>query len=268
MDQAKPAFDLLPATAPPAVSSLPPFLASPAVPPAGATGDIEVPRDLAVQLIGSDAGKRGRCRPHGAIGNGATAAELDAVQVFMKPFLEDEIKRCTTNPSHRPKVHRGKATVAQAQALKACCLRYAAYLQTRLAPPRSSTGASSRAKVECGDSYRNAQRLAQAEQVIDQINHFLGLDHENTARKHIRTADTIADQMLDLHRELAAWETRAASQAAFDGPADAKTAVLRSFVPVLELALEELGLLASQPAAIKPIPAMPATPAPINGVQE
>ena len=82
--------------------------------------ELSIPRDLAVQLVGSDAGKARRMRPHGSMTQGAIPQEVAAVERFMKPFLEQEIDRVQNKRTGRPPSHHaGKATIEQAVALKA-----------------------------------------------------------------------------------------------------------------------------------------------------
>ena len=64
--------------------------------------EIHIPRDLAVQLVGSDAGKENRMRPHGAMTKGVAPRETAAVEKFMKPFFDQEIDRVRNKRAGRP----------------------------------------------------------------------------------------------------------------------------------------------------------------------
>ena len=127
------------------------------------TPEISVPRDLAVQLIGSDAGKMRRMRPHRSMTKGAELNELAAVEEFMKPFLDSEVNR--VHGHGRPAAnHVAKATVDQALALKQFCLRFSVSLEEHLA----RQGNDDR-------HHRSRQRFSQAWCVIRQINQALDL---------------------------------------------------------------------------------------------
>jgi hypothetical protein len=130
--------------------------------------EICIERDLAVQLIGSDAGKARRMRPHGAMTQGASPVEIADVGALMEPFLRDEIRRVHEDKNHRPKISMVRATPQQALALKSFCQHFATYLVDHLGKNAGDKNA-----------YRSQQRLNQANRVIDQINRGLGLrsDH-------------------------------------------------------------------------------------------
>jgi hypothetical protein len=131
--------------------------------PGPAQIEIIIDRDLAVQLVGSDAGKAKRMRPHGAMTAGGSPQEFADVQAIMEPFLRDEIRRVYGDKTHRPKVHVARATPRQAESLKAFCVRFAAVLELHLS-------------AQPGDDrrYRSQQRLGQARRVIAQVNAALG----------------------------------------------------------------------------------------------
>jgi hypothetical protein len=125
--------------------------------------EIQIKRDLAVQIVGSDAGKARRMRPHGAMTKGGSPQELADVQAIMEPFLRDEIRRVHEDKTYRPKVHLARATPRQAESLKAYCLRFAAALERHLSDrPGDET------------RHRSQQRLDQARRVIAQVNAALG----------------------------------------------------------------------------------------------
>ena len=65
---------------------------------------LKIDRDLAVQLVGSDAGKERRMRPHGAMTKGSTDVEMADVLAVMDPFLGDEIRRVHEDRTHRPRL--------------------------------------------------------------------------------------------------------------------------------------------------------------------
>jgi hypothetical protein len=130
--------------------------------------DITIPRDLAIQLIGSDAGKEKRCRANSAMIKRTTTEERAAVYDFMAPFHQDEIKRCHQDKSHRKKAHQAKATPQQAQALKKMCVNLVRHLKAHLARRNHDD--------RC---YRTKQRIDQARKVIIQINTGLGLPPED-----------------------------------------------------------------------------------------
>jgi hypothetical protein len=93
---------------------------------------LKIERDLAVMLIGSDAGRCERIKPHSAMTFGSSPQETLHVSVLMEPFLRDEIRRVKLDKAHRPRCSEVRTTVPQALALKAFCLRYAAFLRNHL----------------------------------------------------------------------------------------------------------------------------------------
>lgn len=131
--------------------------------------EIHIPRDLAVQLVGSDAGKTKRMRPHGAMTKGVAPRETAAVERFMEPFLQQQIQRVENKRAGRPAAHFvARASAEEASALKAFCVRFAESVKQRLV----NKGADDR-------YYRSKQRLEQARAVINQINTALGLRSED-----------------------------------------------------------------------------------------
>ena len=156
----------------------------------GAAMTISVPRDLAVQIVGPDAGRQSRMKPHGSMTKGATAEEIAAVEVFMKPFLDQEIDR-VHNKTGRPAAnHVGNATVTQAKALRGFCARFAESLKQHLV----KKGADDR-------HYRSKQRMDQAWAVVNQINAALGLPLEDGKSKE-EWADDIIGQAIRLQNQL------------------------------------------------------------------
>jgi hypothetical protein len=129
---------------------------------------ITIDRDLAVQIVGSDAGKARRMRPHGAMTMSASAEEQADVRAVMEPFLNDEIRRVYEDRTHRPKVHVARATPRQAASLKPFCQRFAADLERSL---ERHPGDDNR--------HRSLQRLDQARRVIAQVNAALGIPQED-----------------------------------------------------------------------------------------
>ncbi len=146
--------------------------------------NISIERDLAVQVVGSDAGKARRMRPHGAMTRGSTGDELFAVQAVMRPFLVDEIRRVHEDRTHRPRVFRPRATPSQAAARRAFCQRFAACLELNL---EKHPGDDNR--------HRSRQRLARARRVVARINAALGLspDDGRTPDQCWRQATTQAE---------------------------------------------------------------------------
>jgi hypothetical protein len=130
--------------------------------------EIVIDRDLAVQLVGSDAGKARRMRPHGAMTKGSSDEELADVRSVMEPFLNDEIRRVHEDKTHCPKVHVARATPRQAASLKAFSLRFAASLEMNL---EKHPGDDNR--------HRSQQRLDQSRRVIAQVNAALGISHDD-----------------------------------------------------------------------------------------
>lgn len=124
--------------------------------------------DLAVQLVGSDAGRARRMRPHGAMTKGGTDDESAHVRAVMEPFLNDEIRRVFEDKTHRPRLFHARATPSQAAALKAYCLRFAAALELNL-------------EKHPGDDHRHRsqQRLDQARRVVAQVNATLGISQDD-----------------------------------------------------------------------------------------
>jgi hypothetical protein len=133
--------------------------------------ELEIERDLAVQLVGSDAGKARRMRPHGAMTQGASPVEIADVGAVMEPFLRDEIRRVHEDKTHRPKISMVRATPQQALALKSFCQHFATYLMDHLGKNGGDENA-----------YRSQQRLNQANRVIDQINRGLDLRSDLASR--------------------------------------------------------------------------------------
>jgi hypothetical protein len=125
---------------------------------------VSIPHDLAVQIVGSDAGKVQRIRPHAEMTKGATAAAIAEVEQFMKPFLDREIKRVHSRVRTGERGHSGIASRLQALALNEYCQRFVASQRKHL-------------DKSPGDDrlHRTRQRLNQACEVIRQINSGLGL---------------------------------------------------------------------------------------------
>lgn len=126
--------------------------------------EIVIERDLAVQLVGSDAGRCIRIKPHSSMTKGASPEEFADVRAAMDPFLRDEIQRVHQDKTHRPKVSTIQVKAQQALALKAFCKRYADFLQDHL-------------DKHPGDEnlLRGQQRLNQANRVIARVNSALRL---------------------------------------------------------------------------------------------
>ncbi len=173
--------------------------------------EIAIDRDLAVQLVGSDAGKERRMRPHGAMTDGSTDVEMADVLAVMAPFLGDEIRRVHEDKTHRPRLFLARATPAQAASLKAFCLRFAVSLELNLEK-----------HPDDDNRHRSRQRLDQARRVIAQANAALGILHDDG-----RTLE-------QCHREAASKaESLNAALAALKAHAEAGTD--RAIAPLLEL---------------------------------
>jgi hypothetical protein len=153
--------------------------------------EIPIARDLAVTLVGSDAGKEKRMKPHSAMTKGATPEEIAAVENVMSGFLEQEIARVHNKPAARPSpTYLGVASVDEAKALKAFCARLADSLKQHLI-----------AKGDDDRHYRSRQRLDQARAVISQINTALGLPPEE-GRPVAECVQEIVGQAIRLRNQL------------------------------------------------------------------
>lgn len=173
---------------------------------------ISIPHDLAVQIVGSDAGKEKRMRPHGSMTKNAPTAEVQAVVEFMQPFLDREIDRVHNRNTRGIRGYAGAATEAQALGLKRFCERFATSLRLHL-------------DKRPGDDnlHRTRQRLNQAYDVIRQINAGLGLaDEEVRPVESILTdfvirLQPVRDELLKLNvngRRSSNWENIPSSQVA------------------------------------------------------
>lgn len=129
---------------------------------------LTVPRDLAVQVVGSDAGKERRFRPTRTMTKEATAEEVAAVERLMQSFTDSEIHRFHEDRSERCTSCQVNATREQAQALKNFLMAYAAHVRKHLARHR-------------GDAryHRSQHRLDQTYEVVRQINQGLGLGDQD-----------------------------------------------------------------------------------------
>jgi hypothetical protein len=154
--------------------------------PEAAMCEIAIERDLAVQLVGSDAGKARRIRPHGAMTKGSSDEEFADVRVVMEPFMKDEIRRVHEDKTHRPMLFLARATCSQAASLKAYCLRFAASLEMNL---EKHPGDDNR--------HRSQQRLEQARRVIAQVNAGLGIPQEGPTIERCRREAIVKAESLD-----------------------------------------------------------------------
>jgi hypothetical protein len=186
--------------------------AGPSPEPGGTLLEIFIDRDLAVQLVGSDAGKARRMRPHGAMTKGSSDEELADVRIVMEPFLNDEIRRVHEDKTHRPKSFPARATPSQAASLKAFCLRFAASLEMNL---EKHPGEDNR--------HRSQQRLDQARRVIDQVNAALGKSFDD-GRTLTQCEREVVEQVLGLGNAIEGLKARALV-----------TAAESSIAPLLEL---------------------------------
>ncbi len=200
--------------------------------PIGELVDLSIPRDLAVHIVGSDAGKEKRMRPHGAMTQGAMPQENAAVESFMKPFLDQEIDRVQNKRTGRPAAtYVGKATVEQALALKAYCDRFAKSAKQHLV-----------AKGHDDRQYRTKQRLEQARALIRQINAALGLPADD-GRSLDECIQEILGQALRLRDQLRDLRSLCVPQGAtVPGPETAATPArdLVEFLTPLNALLERI----------------------------
>ena len=148
---------------------------------------LTVPRDLAVQIVGSDAGKERRFRPTGTMTKEATDEEVAAVERLMRPFTLSEIRRIHEDRSVRCTSPEAHASREQAQALKNFLLAYAAHLRKHLA------------KHEGNARYHRSQhRLDQTYAVLRQINGGLGLGDDDGRTIQVLRDDVMTNlQQLD-----------------------------------------------------------------------
>ncbi len=166
--------------------------------------EITIDRDLAVQFVGSDAGKARRMRPHGAMTRGSSDEEQAGVRAVMEPFLNDEIRRVHEDRTHRPKVFLARATRSQAVSLKSFCLRFAASLEVNL---EKHPGDDNR--------HRSQQRLEQARRVIAQVNAVLGIPVDD-GRSLEKVHKELVAKLAGLSLEIGALGERAAALGKLD----------------------------------------------------
>lgn len=166
--------------------------------------DLSIERDLAVMLVGSDAGRRERIKPHNAMTRGASAQEEADARVLMTPFLEGEIRRVRGDKAHRSKISGVKATTRQALALKGFRIRYAEFPRSHLENHPNDDR-----------SHRGRQRLARTYRVIDQINTALGTHFDDgQTLGHCRREVIVLTE--NLASALEALESRARASGADD----------------------------------------------------
>jgi hypothetical protein len=191
---------------------------------------IEIERDLCVQIVGSDAGKRRRFKPHSSMTKGVSGQEVAAVEAFMEPFLRAEAKRVHEDQSHRPRAHRGEATIDQAKALKAFCLRYAAHLKHHLERHPHDE-----------HLHRSKHRIDQAYRLINQVNSALGLRFDDGRSLQECQRDLVA-KMQTLLSELGAFRDRVdvGTAAVAETPTEKPSRALMEFQEVLK---HHLGLV-------------------------
>jgi hypothetical protein len=137
-------------------------------PPPEQSISLSIPRDLSVQIVGSDAGKEKRFRPTGTMTKNVTADQLASVEQLMQPFLDDEIKRFHEDRRHKVKSAEVTATPEQAQVLKKMCVDYALHVEKHWIRKNQDTR-----------HYRSKHRLDQARKLIGQINQKLGLGEDD-----------------------------------------------------------------------------------------
>lgn len=184
--------------------------------------EISIPRDLAVTLVGSDAGKQKRIKPHSAMTKGASPEETAAVEDVMAGFLEQEIARIQNKPSGRPSpTYLGVVSIDEAKAVKAFCIRLADSLKQHL--------------IDKGDDdrhYRSRQRLDQARGVISQINTALGLPPED-GRSPADRVQEIVGQTIRLRDKLCDLRGLLARQGATDPGAEVPSTPARELIEFL-----------------------------------
>lgn len=158
--------------------------------------ELSIPRDLAVQIVGSDAGRQRRFRPTRTMTKNVTADQLDSVERLMQSFLEDEIKRFHQDRSHRAKSAEVTASADEANTLKQMLTVYAKHLEQRW-----------QEKNQDARHHRSKQRLDQARDVIRQVNKGLGLgdvdgrsidQHRRDATRRLQDAKQQLDTLTDL----------------------------------------------------------------------
>lgn len=158
---------------------------------------IKIERDLAVMLVGSDAGRCGRMKPHSAMTRGASPQETLHIRTLLEPFLQDEIRRVTIDKTHRPRATVVRATPEQALALKAFCLRYAAFIREHL-----------QGHPDDDRAHRSRQRLDQAYRVIDQVNAASGVPFDD-GRTLEQCRREIVQRLRDLDTDIQSLKARA-----------------------------------------------------------
>lgn len=144
---------------------------SDAAPPAPSVVTFKIPRDLAVEMVGSDAGKERRMRPAATMTKGLTPDELAAVTPVLQPFVDAEAHRFHDNRSARLKAFEVTTSPNHAVILKKMAVNLADHLCQHL----SSRWHDSR-------FIRIQQRLDQARDLIRQINQTLGLNEYDDGR--------------------------------------------------------------------------------------
>ena len=158
--------------------------------------EIVVERDLAVQVIGSDAGRCRRIKPHSSMTRGASQEECADVSAAMAGFLNDEIRRVHQDKTHRPKACQVTMTPQQALALAAFCRRYATFLRVHIEKHPGDENLS-----------RSQQRRNQALRVISQIDAALLPQADAQAMEEFRREAVTKAESLDA--ALAALRARA-----------------------------------------------------------
>lgn len=130
--------------------------------------ELTIQRDLAVQIVGSDAGEERRFRPTATMTRGVAPADLAHVGSLTRPFLEAKVHRFHTNRSERMAELKVTATANEARALLQLCTNYATHLQKHW----DQSGHDAR-------HHRSKQRLDQTRAVIQQINRGFGLGDDD-----------------------------------------------------------------------------------------
>ncbi len=147
------------AAPPPPAPSLPRDAAS-----AGNLISLDLPHDVAIQLIGTDAGNQKRIRTQVSMLPGVSDKEFETVKAALQPILELEIKRVHEGCRYSSRQHDLLVSRAAALAIKWFCLRFVENQRQHL-------------NKDPGNDrlHRTRQRLNQALDVIRQIDQALGV---------------------------------------------------------------------------------------------
>lgn len=152
--------------------------------------EIKIQHDLAMQLVGSSAGKTGMICPHRSMTKEATPADIIIITELMEPFLQREIDRVQKGISPAEKGFNVKLITENAKVLKRFCHLFAAHQRKHLEKHPGNDRL-----------HRTRQRMDQAYDVIRQINGWLGLPEEDAELLQVRLT-TIMDQLQSLNSNI------------------------------------------------------------------